>query len=180
MKTAVIVTIIMALICIVGGVFLVLCGFFYTPQAKQGETGPYYYAYEDFTGSYSRTYPVFSRVYAKLNDAGIKNSIGIGIYYDDPETVPAEKLRSSCGSVIDKADEAKAAAAGLKTGYIGRTKSVIVEFPVRINFAYMFAPRKIYPVLKKYLKENNIQNGAPYEIYDVANKKMMTVIPILK
>ncbi len=160
--------------------FLGFNGFFFTPVATEKIMGPYAYAYEDFTGAYSKTFPVFEKVYKTLRNGGIENEVGIGLYHDDPASVPEEKLRSSCGSIIIESDLEKALSLGLKTGKIEKKLSVVVEFPVNTNFAYMFAPSKCYPVLAKYLKEKEYKMSAPFEIYDMINKKVFVVMEIIK
>ena len=178
-KVFVIVGAIIASIALMVIVFLSFSGFFYKPTAEEREMGPYAYAYEDFVGAYSKTFPVFNKVYTLLNDAKIENTIGIGLYHDDPAIVPENQLRSSCGSVINETDLQKAISLGLKTGKIDKKLSVIVEFPVKTTFAYMFAPSKCYPVLIKYVNEKGYKMAAPFEIYDMPNKKMFVIMEII-
>ncbi len=166
------VAVIAAALIIVGGVN----GLFYKPVAAERVMGPYNYAFEDFTGPYAKTFPVFQRVYDILTKNGIENTVGIGLYHDDPAKVPADKLRSSCGSVIKESDIVKAEQLGLKTGFIPQKNCVIIEFPVNSGLAYMFAPSKCYPVLAKYVTEKGYPLSAPFEIYDVPNKKMYVVM----
>lgn len=160
--------------------FLGANGFFYKPFAKEMKMGPYSYAYEDFTGAYSKTYPVFNKVYKMLTDANIENTIGIGLYHDDPALVEQSKLRSSCGSIIKEFDIEKAAGIGLKIGNIPMRDSVVIEFPVKSSFAYMFSPSKCYPVLEKYIADKGYKPQAPFEIYDMPNKKMFVIMEIVK
>ncbi len=169
-------------VLVIGGgltTILGMNGLFYTPKATEKVMGPYAYAYEDFTGPYSKTFPVFSKVYKLLTDNGIVNTVGIGIYHDDPATVTAKDLRSSCGSVINPADLEKAASLGLKTGAKEAQQSIVIEFPTKSGLSYMIAPSKCYPVLTKYVTEKGYQMTAPYEVYDMPNKKMYVVMDLV-
>ncbi len=161
-------------------IFLGFNGLFINPVAKEQVMGPYSYAYMDFMGPYSKTFPVFAEVYKKLKNAGIENTVGIGLYHDDPAKVPADQLRSSCGSVIDESDIEKAGEIGLKTGKIDAKDSIVVEFPVKSSITYMIAPSKCYPVLTKYAKDNGYQMMAPFEVYDMPNKRMYIVMEKIK
>jgi len=44
----------------------------------------------------------------------------------------------------------------------------------------MIAPSKCYPVLTKYAKDNAYQMAAPFEIYDMPNKRMFVVMEKIK
>ncbi|HOV15728.1 MAG TPA: hypothetical protein PK771_15675 [Spirochaetota bacterium] len=179
-KVVIIIGVVVAIITVAILIFLAVNGFFYNPTASEKIMGPYAYAYEDFVGPYSKTFPVFDRVYKTLSGANIENTVGIGLYYDDPAKIPANQLRSSCGSIIKEDEIEKAQSLGLKTGKIESKLSVVVEFPVKSMMAYMFAPSKCYPVLTKYLQEKGYQMAAPFEIYDMPNKKMYVVMEIIK
>lgn len=174
------IAVIIAAVGVIGVIVFGINGLFYKPSAVEKVMGPYHFAYEDFVGPYSKTYPVFNRVYKLLTDNNILNTIGIGIYHDDPSKVASEKLRSSCGSVISESDMDKAASLGLKTGILEKKESIVVEFPVKSSLSYMLAPSKCYPVLAKYIEEKGYEMTAPYEIYDIPGKKMYVVMNITK
>jgi len=46
-------------------------------------------------------------IYQTLKKAGIDQTAGIGIYYDDPAITPKDELRSEVGSVINSTDVSK-------------------------------------------------------------------------
>lgn len=137
--------------------------------------------YEEFTGAYKDTGPVFDRVYKALQKEGINTTRGLGIYFDDPRKVAEEKLRSHCGSIIEEKDLPKfeKVKAKFKVVTIKKSKSVFVEFPIKTALSYMVGPMKCYPALSKYVKEKGYgMSGNAYELYDMPAKKTFYVFPI--
>ena len=158
--------------------FLAYMGLFSSPKASEKNIGPYTFIYEEFIGPYKDTGPVFDKIYKALEKHGIKTTLGIGIYFDDPKNVPQDKLRSQCGVIINEKDLSKVEEQGksYKIGHIERGKSIVVEFPIKNSLSYMIGPMKGYPALTKYIEGKNytIKNYA-FEIYDIPSKKILFV-----
>jgi hypothetical protein len=173
---------------VAGAAALLLIGFLaylgLLPKAAVTETvtGPYTYAYEEFTGPYKNTGPVFDRVYKTLAAEGITTTKGIGVYFDNPMEVPADKLRSHCGSIIEEKDAAKVAALKdkVKIGTIQAQESVVVELPLKNSLSYMFGPMKAYPALGTYISEKGYKATRSFEIYDMSAKKILYVMQVTK
>jgi hypothetical protein len=156
-------------------IFLIFMGFFKKIELAERITGPYTYVYRDFKGPYSKTKKVFDEVYDIVRAEGIEPTKGIGIYYDDPAKVPANELRSRCGSIIEGAalEKLPVLKEKLKTDKIPERQSLVVEFPIKNALSYMIGPMKAYPVLAKAAKEKNYTfTEAGIEIYDVPGKKI--------
>lgn len=171
-----------------GGLALLVIGFL-AYQGLLGEAtitekvvGPYAYAYEEFVGPYKDTGKVFDKVYTTLKDAGIETTKGIGVYMDNPMQVPADKLRSQCGSILEEKDMPRAVQLRdkLKLGTIPAQNSVMVELPLKNGLSYMIGPAKAYPALGKYIGERGYAAGLTYEIYDMQAKKIYYVIQVTK
>ncbi|HEY9123414.1 MAG TPA: hypothetical protein PK252_07765 [Bacteroidales bacterium] len=171
-KALIIVGSIIGLLVLVVVIYLAVMGMFSSPKVTEKEMGPYCFVYEDFTGPYQNTGPVFDKVYKAMTDAGIKSTLGIGVYFDNPAEVPAEKLRSQCGAIYDIADSAKVAKLlpTYKLGKIEKKTFVVVEFPIKGAMSYMIGPAKCYPVLDKYFTEKGMKAAESFEIYDMPNK----------
>ncbi len=158
-------------------------GMFSTVIVKEQKIGPYAYAYEEFTGPYQKTVPVFARVNSKLDAQGIKHREGIGVYFDNPDMVSSDKLRSYCGSIVEDIDVQKVLSLTeqkLKVGTFPQADCMVVDFPTKSVVSYMIAPMKVYPVLMKYMSGKGYKARETYEIYDMPNKKTLYVIPITK
>ncbi len=159
--------------------YLAYLGLFSSPKPYEAEMGPFTIAYESCTGPYSQTGTTFAKVYDALEAQGIKGRMGLGIYYDNPAQVPAEKLRSDCGMVLEKGDLAKLKGK-FKVKKLARTDSVVVEFPLRNTLSYAIGPMKAYPVLMKYAQEKGLKATGSYELYDEANRKIFFVLQIAR
>lgn len=171
--------IVLVVLVLLAAGYLVYLGVFSSPKPYEAEMGPFTIAYESFTGPYAKTAPVFAKVYNALKEKGITARMGLGIYYDNPAQVPAEKLRSDCGVVLEKGDQVKLKGK-FKVKRLARASSVVVEFPVRSTLSYMIGPMKAYPALMKYAQEKNLKGTGTYELYDEANKKIFFVLTIGK
>ncbi|MDC0977623.1 GyrI-like domain-containing protein [bacterium] len=158
-------------------------GMFRSVKVVEQATGPYTYVYQEFTGDYKLTGPIFGNIYQELKKAGIETSLGFGVYYDDPQTKPAEELRSDCGIVIAPEDAAKAAmiTKNFKIGKLEVATRAVVVFPIKNKSSYMIGPMKAYPALIKYAKEMNYEEMVVgYELYDHANKKTVYMMDLVK
>ena len=163
-------------------VFSAYMGMFSTPKATETETGPYTFVYEEFTGDYKKTGPVFDKIYKALEDEGIETTRAIGIYFDDPAVVPADELRSQCGIIIEENDLHKVQELEKKfnVGQIERCDSVVVEFSIKNSLSYMIGPMKCYPVLAKYAQEKGYNMTTSYELYDIPSKKILFIMEIVE
>jgi len=162
--------------------FLAYMGLFSPTKAYESKMGPFTIAYESFTGPYAKTGPVFAKVYEAIKAEGIETPRGLGIYYDDPSKVPADKLRSDCGVVIEEKEMAKfnKVRTKFKVKKLARKDSVVVEFPIRNTLSYMIGPMKAYPALMKYAGEKGYKMIMTYELYDEAQGKVLFVLEIAK
>ena len=174
--------IIIAVVVLLAIGFLTYMGLFLPMKVYESKMGPFTVAYESFVGPYSKTGPVFAKVYGALKTAGIASPRGLGIYYDDPSRVPADKLRSDCGVVIEKSDMAKfnVVRAKLKVKQLAKKDSIVAEFPIRNALSYMIGPMKAYPVLMNYAREKGYKMSMSYELYDEAQGKIFFVFVITK
>jgi len=156
-------------------------GFFAPVSVVEQKLGPYAFVYEPFTGDYKLTGKVFEQVQKALEREGIETRKALGIYYDDPQRVPAAKLRSECGSVLENEYLPKAKyliSKQFKIKVIPPRQSVAADFPIRGPYSYMIGPIKVYPVLKKYCADRKYAVSLVYEIYDRERQKISYVIQV--
>ncbi|MBN1621779.1 MAG: hypothetical protein JW871_04230 [Endomicrobiales bacterium] len=163
--------------------FLFYMGVFSTPEVTEMETGPYTIVYEEFIGDYKKSGQVFERVGKAMEKEGIKTTRGFGIYFDDPKMVPADKLRSHCGLVIE-GDNLKMVPE-LKKKYniqvIDKSNRIVIEFPIKNMLSYVIGPMKCYPAFSEYSKEKGYKVDSPgYELYDMQSKKILFMMDIEK
>ncbi len=153
------VLIVIAVLVLAGLAFMAYMGLLTAPKVSEMKMGPYLFVYEEFTGPYMDTGKVFEKVYAAVKADGIETKRGLGVYFDDPSKVAADKLRSQCGLVIEEENFAKFAliAGKYRSKVIRASDSIVAEFPIRNALSYAFGPMKAYPALEKYAqaKGNN-------------------------
>ena len=176
-----IITIILFIILIIVA-FLAYMGLFNNVTIIEKEIGPYTFAYEDFTGDYAKTGPVFDEVYDKLIHNKIKNTNGLGIYYDNPEIILKENLKSRIGSIVsnEQAEQIDKRGVNLKIMTVDSFNAAVSEFPYRNKLSIIFGVFKVYPVLNDYMKSNEYKKTPSYELYDISDGKILYMFPIIK
>lgn len=156
-------------------------GLFESVIAVEQETGPYTIVYKEHIGAYHKVKPAMDEVYQGLLDMGIETYRGAGVYYDNPQHVPEEQLRSEVGSVLedkdlDKVDQIKQV---FKVREVPQQQSIVVEFPIRNMLSYMIAPAKVYKEADKIWQEQGYSDYEyAVEIYDVPNKVSTYILPL--
>jgi hypothetical protein len=163
--------------------YLVYAGMFYSPTVTVQEMGPYDIVYDDHIGPYQETGKIQDDIYQYLIDNyQISTFKGIGIYYDNPQKVAKEKLRSKAGCIIEQAD--LTAEIKTDTDYkfmtIDRQNMIYAEFPFKSKMSIMIGIMKVYPKMQKFCKEKEMEFRESIEIYDVPNKKILYLMKIDK
>lgn len=165
---------VIALVLLVFLSFLWYIGVFSSVKVEEKLEGGYVIAGIDFVGSYSKTGPEFEKVDKIIKDMGIECTKGLGIYFDNPEKVEAEKCRSFISNVIEEKDLDKIdilKEKGLKIDTIAKCNSLVVEIPIRCSFSYMVGPMKAYPAISKHIGDKECKDALVYELYDMPAHK---------
>jgi len=170
------------ILCVVAFLLLGWSGLFAKPVAQQKMMGPYNFVYEPFVGDYRKTGKIYEKINAGLKNIGVNSQIGLGVYYDDPRSVPRENLRSDDGVVIEDKDLAKVPEIEKLYKYkvIPQKESIVAELPVKNFLTYMVGPMRAYPVLMKYAQDNNLKMEMAFEVYDMPGKKIYYVMNITR
>jgi DNA gyrase inhibitor GyrI len=140
------------------------------------EQGGEIMVYESITGDYSQSADAMNRIYhSLLENENIETMKGVGIYYDNPQSVDKDKLRSEIGCIVENADSATIAALSEKypVKIIPRTNYIVTEFPLKGNASIMVGIVRVYPALNKYCAEHGFLDSPIVEIYDIPNKKII-------
>ncbi|MCP4677469.1 MAG: hypothetical protein GY854_18540 [Deltaproteobacteria bacterium] len=160
-------------------IFLGYMGMFSSLDVIKKEMGPYVVAYDSYVGPYQETGQVFDRVNQQLEKEGIRAELGLGIYYDNPSEVPADKLRSDCGSVLPQDANVEELKTKFKIKTIEKQLSLVIDFPIKNALSYMLGPMKAYPALNEYAKQNNLEFKMTYEVYDMPSN-MTYYVAVMK
>lgn len=150
------VIVVVLVVALVGLAFYL--GLFNSVTIEKAVTGPYQIACLDHIGPYKDICKKIQGVKKLLDDQGIVPVTACGIYYDDPKSVPSDKLRSKGGFIIE-----------------GDVKSEIIEklnvpqqevIVAKVKAHPAIAPIKTFPKINKWIAANNfVVVGPCLEIY---------------
>ncbi|HCW32762.1 MAG: hypothetical protein UT55_C0072G0004 [Candidatus Peregrinibacteria bacterium GW2011_GWE2_39_6] len=174
---------VVALVLIGGaGIFAYLGGFSsVTPEER--EIGPYHVVYKEFMGPYSGVGPTMQDVATMLMGKGIESTQGIGLYYGDPKTTPAEDLRSEVGFVLTEDQVLQLGMMDPEYGLmtVEKMNVMMAEFPLKNKLSYFVGPMKAYPAINTYRMEHNYgEMGYAMELYDLQKGMMSFMMEISK
>ena len=171
------------LLIIFGTLFIIILaaaiyyGLFNSPKLVEKNVGGETFVYQERFGDYQQSGPAMDTVYQELkNNFGLECPIGFGIYYDNPQEVAKENLRSDVGCVLsneslDRLSEIQTSSI-LKTKRIPVVKYITTEFPYRNKISFALGVLKIYPKFSKYLSEHNYQSAPSMELYDIKGHRI--------
>ena len=148
---------------------LIYSGLFSTVEIQEGDIGPYILVYQKHTGDYAGTGDIQNRIYQSLQkDYNVSATRGFGKYYDDPKTVPAEKLRSIAGCILEPEYRSLIPTIQKKytVGEYKKTRSVIAWFPYKNQLSIFLGVMRVYPRLEEYIREKGYPFSPALEIYD--------------
>lgn len=171
------------LLIIFGSLFIIILaaaiyyGLFNSAKLVEKNVGGETFVYQERTGDYQQSGPAMDAVSQELkNNFGVECINGFGIYYDNPQEVAKEKLRSEVGCVLP--NEALSQLTEIQTSPTIKTKRIPVvkyitgEFPYRNKISYVLGVLKIYPKFSKYLAEHNYQSAPSMELYDLKGNRI--------
>ncbi len=69
---------------------------------EQTQTPTLYLVYESHTGPYHELMPIFEKIEKALSNKKISCSKTFGLYFDNPDQVEADRLKSEIGCIVDK------------------------------------------------------------------------------
>lgn len=180
MKAVKIIAVVLFIVIILLLLFLVYMGMFSTVTVYEKEAGPYIYVFKKYIGPYSGTGKVFDEVNTELQSVGIVKETGIGVYYDNPATVDASELKSDCGVILAEEDIAKVQKIkDLTIATIPKGIFMTAEFPVKNGLSYMFGPMKVYPAFNVHMGGKKYKPAPGIEIYEMKNRKILYLMPVI-
>ncbi|XP_061074593.1 testis-expressed protein 264 homolog [Conger conger] len=97
----------------------------------------------------------------------------IGVYYDDPKTVPDEKCRYAVGNILSEGEEKpdeelvrQYRKFGFNIFSFPEVKhAVSTAFPNRTPLSYLLGIYRVYPLMTDYIKERQLEGSCFLEIY---------------
>ncbi len=161
--------------------YLIYHGIFVSVKITEDNRGPYVLVCEKYVGDYKNTGEIMDRIYESLRSKEkISPRRGFGLYFDNPETVEKEKLRSIVGCVLDSEDldRKEELAQKYRVEEIPSSWCVTTAFPYRTPLSIIIGVFKVYPKLGDYLDEKKYADVPIMEIYDAYNTRIDYIVPV--
>ncbi|MCP4135519.1 MAG: GyrI-like domain-containing protein [bacterium] len=173
---------IIALVVIVAVlIFLGYSGLFTSIKVTEKEMGPYTLVYKDHKGSYKETMKIQGEITSSLlKDLKIETKRGFGIFYDDPEKVKEEDLRSEVGMILEEKEHSRKEEISKKytVKMFPVQRAVVVEFPFKNTVSILLGLSKVYPKLEEHIKKKGYAENHIMELYNFPQKKILYIAPI--
>ncbi len=161
--------------------FLVYSGLFAGVNITEGEVGPYTFIGKEYVGDYRYAGDRLDSIVADIHKRNITFDQSFGIYRDNPDSIAVDSLRYMVGCIIPEKSFNRIPElerAGYVKQEMGKTPSVIVEFPLNTKVSFLIAVMKVYPALNNYFAEKGYAEVPSLEIYDT--DKMLITMEIIK
>lgn len=142
-------------------------GVFAQATVSVTEAGPYRYVYVAMKGPYYRIDDALQDLNRELTLKRIPHGTPIGIFYDDPRTVPEKALRSRAGYLL--AADVKLPK-HLPEDFIPRRRVIQVQVSAHPSIA----PIKLYRALEEYAQAQGIPMRSP-SLERYGPKRVVTV-----
>ncbi len=147
-------------------------GFFNSTQIELTKKGPYTIVCLDNSGPYYKTIKKIETVKQLLAGTSVHILASCGLYYDDPKSVPQDKLRSKAGVIVKSIVTARPP---LEILTIPRRQVVVGTLKANPGLV----GTKVYPKLQDWLWRKGLTGGTPsLEIY-YRNGKVECQIPVV-
>jgi len=129
-------------------------------------------------GEYAAVGPVMADLYNSASDVGVTSEVGVGIYYDNPDSVSVDSLRALVGMEI--ADSSLSLVDSISGDYriieVPEMTAKVVHFPYKGQLSILFAIMKVYPELKNQFGDA-VSSSPIFEVYDIPNREIRFVLP---
>ncbi len=175
MKIAGIVGIVVVLCITILLIYLSGYGLFSSVKITEKNVGPYLLIYEKHIGDYKNAGSVMDKLYYDLKDNyKIETTKGFGLYYDNPQDVAKEELRSIIGCIVEEKTIEDLKDLNNKYGIqeYPISKSVVAEFPFKGKMSIILGIFKVYPKLGAYLEKHEYSPAPVMELYDQPSEKI--------
>ena len=142
------------------------CSSHFKPEVR--ETEDIHIVYYEFTGPYKDSFNDFGMLMAYLKKNEIElGAYSLGVFYDDPAEVPAEKLRS---------EPAHAVTGPVEVGDGFKYKKIPAGKAVSVKYTSMEEIMPAYEAIGKYIVENELKTVTySIEIYYSYDENTMDV-----
>lgn len=153
--------------------FLVYEGLFAKTNIVTAEEGGYLMMGLDHRGGYHKIGDVFEKVKAQVSQSGIANAKYAGVYFDDPDTVPEDSLKSFAAVIVTSTQDSLKLASieGFHAIQINRGKAMICDMESHGFVSQMLSIIKAYGAFGDYFTANPEEANGLKFVYELYNEK---------
>jgi len=152
-----------------------------TVTTEEPHYGPLTIAYKSGRGPYREAGNLFTESYCLL-----PHREQVGLYYDDPEGVPASELRYAVGPILARGEEKpdgeemeKMRSEGFKIAHFPRPSYVVsATFPFTTTLSIYLGIFRVYPRLRDYIAERSLCAYPAMEVY--TDSEIIFMMPLSK
>ncbi|MBF0398821.1 MAG: GyrI-like domain-containing protein [Desulfobacterales bacterium] len=167
--------VIILLVTIIMLLILLRYGLLASVKITEKKVGPYLLIYKKHIGDYKNVGSIIDKLYYDLKDNyGIDVTKGFGLYYDNPQEVPKEQLRSIVGCIIEGKliEDLNNLTKKYGVKEYPESKSVVAEFPYKGKLSIILGVFKVYPKLNTIISNQKHPQNPIMELYDQPNEKI--------
>jgi DNA gyrase inhibitor GyrI len=162
--------VVIVFILLVGILYLSMNGVFRAVEIREDVMPGYRIMGIEHRGRYEKIGGAFERIRQLSDSSGVPLKM-IGIYYDNPEKVQDDSLRSVAGLIVSTEDSARLAAkGGLVAITIPSGPAAVVDFNTEGKVSMIIGAMKAYPALTKYMETSSKAESIQF-VYEVYGEK---------
>ena len=146
-------------------------------------------AYVPVTGPYNEAYKRnfnTEKLLGQKVTADVTKWPGFGVYYDNPQVTPKDKLRSVVGKILPEgavsdSDKHDLKQSGIRFTTLNLNKCAVIHYPFDSMTAMYAGMMRSYPALNTWLVEHKEQQPEPtamVELYGYVDGKISFVAPL--
>ncbi|MCB1172342.1 MAG: hypothetical protein KDK39_02195 [Leptospiraceae bacterium] len=177
-------------------IILLYMGVFQSIEIKTEKQPAMLLVCQPHTGPYSETMRSFDQLSAAIANTALNDANRAGIYYDNPDKVPAIRLRSAACVIAASAEQraamdqlvtAKSSPLALERLELPGQKYYTTSFPLRNDFSILLGVLRVYPAFQEFMRSHNhpeytyrerdFQNTFVMEIYQAGVIRYLMTIP---
>jgi hypothetical protein len=153
-------------------------GMFDTVSLEIVEVGPYPVVYRDHKGSYDGVKFALHDVYQFLKTKRMQwTTKGLCVFYDNPQSVKSQDLRSIAGCITDTM--LTNLQAPYKSQIVPKTRAVVGTFKIRSFLSNFSGTDKFYSKKDNFAKKSNCELAGPVmELFDMSAHKIYYLAPV--
>lgn len=159
--------IVLVLLISLGFIYLISQGLFQYVEIEQRSMPGYRVAGINHLGPYEKIGDAFNQIHKIADEQGVPEKM-IGVYFDNPNEVAADSLRSMAGIIVSESDSIKLSSlSNLTFLSIPAGEAAVSNFETGGMVSMIIGAMKSYPKLTEYVEAKGIaeQVSFVYEVY---------------